>query len=101
MMEPWTGSYGKSKENLKCFLNGEIYNNQNNNKKYIDYSNSPLITGGFIEKYKNKKFVETVGEYKYSSNQANSTDTEDQDGSIINSLVKEKNKRIIIYTLIK
>lgn len=98
--EPWTGSYEKAKENLKSFFNGEPYNNPNNNQPYIEYRELPLQTGGFIAKYKNKKFVETVGEYTYKSDQANSSDTEDQEGSTINSLVKEKNKRIIIYTLI-
>ena len=96
--EPWTGSYDKAKENLDSFLYGEIYYNPNNNSKYIDYSNLPLQTGGFIGKYKDAKFVETIGEYTYSSNQENDSDTED--GSSISSLVKEKKKRIIIFTKI-
>ena len=96
--EPWTGSYEKAHENLRCFLNGEDYINPNDNTtKYIEYSK----TGGFIQNYKNKKFVETIGEYEYSSSQANSYDTEDEEGSTINSLVKAKKKRIIIFTLIK
>lgn len=98
--EPWTGSYDKAKENLDYFLYGNIYNNPNNNNLYIDYSKLPLQNGGFIAKYKNKRFVETVGEYTYSSSQANNGGTEDEDGSTISSLVKQKNKRIIIFTLI-
>lgn len=88
--EPWTGSYDKSMENLNCFLSGQTYINPSNNSNYIKYD-------GFINKYKNSKFVETTGEYTYSSSQANST----EDGSTINSLVKEKKKRVIIFTLIK
>lgn len=96
--EPWTGSYDKTRENLDCFLSGKIYHNPNNGEKYINYADSPLTTGGFIAKYKNRKFVETIGEYTYSSNQANNDGTED--GSLVSSLVKEKKKRVIIYTLI-
>lgn len=95
--EPWTGSYDKAKENIDCFLYGENYINPNNETEYINYSRLPLQNGGFIAKYNNKKFVETVGEYTYSSSQANS-DTED--GSSISNLVKQKKKRVIIYTLI-
>ncbi len=87
--EPWTGSLDKTKENLDCFLWGGIYKNPNNNSNYITYS-------GFINQHRNTKFVETIGEYNYSSNQANDT----QDGSTVSSLVKEKKKRIIIFTKI-
>lgn len=88
--EPWTGSYYKALENLNCFLSGGTYKNPNNNSDYIKYT-------GFANQYKNDKFVETVGEYTYSSSQTDST----EDGSIVNSLVKEKKKRVIIFTLIK
>ena len=86
-----TGSYEKARENIDCFLSGGIYYNPNNNEKYIEYN-------GFINEYKNSKFIETIGEYEYSSSQANDSDTED--GSSINSLVKNKKKRIIIFTKI-
>lgn len=89
--EPWTGSYEKAKENIDCFLSGGTYINPNNNTGYIKYE-------GFINKYKNAKFVETIGEYQYSSNQENNSDTED--GSTVSSLVKKKSKRIIIFTQI-
>lgn len=90
--EPWTGSYEKARENIDCFLSGGTYKNPNNNSDYIKYES-------FINKYKNAKFIETLGEYQYSSSQASNSDTED--GSTVSSLVKEKNKRIIIFTLIK
>ena len=99
--EPWTGSNDEVKENLDCFLYGQTYYNPNNNNVYIDYSKAPLTNGGFIAKYKNSQFVETIGEYKYSSTQADNNDTEDENGSVVSSLVKEKKKRIIIFTLIK
>lgn len=89
--EPWTGSYEKARENLDCFLSGGIYKNPNNNSDYIDYD-------GFVNEHKNSKFIETIGEYQYSSSQENDSDTED--GSAISSLVKKKNKRVIIFTLI-
>lgn len=107
--EPWTGTYNKTKENLDCFLNGDIYYNPNLYKPnltakenreaiYIDYKKLPLQTGGFIGKYKSNKFVETIGEYEYSSSQTSDT----EEGSTIdNSLIKKKKKRIIIFTLIK
>ena len=94
--EPWTGSYDKAKENIDCFLDGTIYKNPNNNSDYIDYSDFPMQTGGFVGKYSNTKFVETIGEYAYSSNQAKDT----EDGSAVSSLVKQKKKRIIIFTKI-
>ncbi len=86
--EPWTGSNYQTKENLQCFLNGEVYYNPNNNSDYINYNH------GFIQQYNNKKFVETIGEYTYSSSQST------EDGSSIATLVKEKKKRMIIFTYI-
>ena len=91
--EPWTGSYDRIKNNLDCLLNGKIYINPNNNTNYINYSKAPLQTGGFIEKYKNAKFVETIAEYTYSSSQNEDT--------TVSSLTKEKKKRMIIFTHIK
>lgn len=92
--EPWTGSNDKAKENLKYFLEGGKYINPNNNTtEYINYGD------GFIANYGEYKFVETIGEYTYSSSQVNGT--EDEKESSINSPVKEKKKRMIIFTLIK
>lgn len=90
--EPWTGSYESAKYNIDCFLNGEIYINQSDNSNYIDYSKSPLQNGGFIGKYKNKQFLETISEYTYNSNQSNGTQN--------SSLTKEKTKRVITFTYI-
>lgn len=92
--EPWTGSQDKVKQNIDCFLYGDKYYNPNNNEEYIDYSKSPLGYGGFIGQYKDKKFVETVGEYTYSTDSKSDT----EDGSSINK--KKEKKRIVIFTLI-
>lgn len=93
--EPWTGSNDRIKNNLDCFLNGQTYKNPNNNSDYINYNKSPLMTGGFIGKYKNAKFIETISEYKYSSSQSI------EENSTMSSLTKEKSKRMIIFTLIE
>lgn len=92
--EPWTGSYESTKGNLDCFLKGSAYLNPSNNNTYIDYSKAPLQAGGFIGKYKNKKFLETISEYSYSGGQTNESQNE-------NSVTKDKNKRIITFTYIK
>ncbi len=95
--EPWTGSYEKERENLDKFFSGEIYKNPNNQKDYINYK---YANGkSFIEEYKNSQFLETIGEYAYNSTQSN-TNNSTEDGSSISSLVKQKKKRIIIFTLI-
>lgn len=94
--EPWTGTYNSARENLDCFFNGEKYKNPNNGLEYdYQYANGK----SFIEQYKNKQFLETIGEYEYSSTQSNAN-SDTQDGSSISSLVKQKKKRIIIFTLI-
>lgn len=78
-------------------FNGEKYKNPNNGLEYKDYQ---YANGkSFMEQYKNKQFLETIGEYAYSSTQTNANN-DTQDGSSISSLVKQKKKRIIIFTLI-
>lgn len=93
--EPWTGSYEETRKNIDSFLEGTVYKNPSNSTNYINYT-------GFINEHKYDKFVETVGEYSYESEQAEGeSSTEDDTGSSISGLVKEKKKRIVIYTLIK
>ena len=46
---------------------------------------------GFVEKYYNKKFKETLGEYTYNL----STEVKDNE----NSLLKNRKKRVIVYQL--
>lgn len=97
--EPWTGSEDRIQENIRCFLNGEIYKNPNNGSNYKNYSETPLINGGFIAKYSDKKFVETIEEYKISSQQRLNSEKTSEDN--IGSLTKEKFKRMIVFTLIE
>lgn len=93
--EPWTANYNEQcTKNLEAFLNGGTYLNPNYldedvNSKYIKYDN-------FAEQNRTTRFVETIGEYEYSSTQAIDTD----DGSSVSEIVKNKpkKKRIIIYT---
>lgn len=100
--EPWTAKHSTIKENLDCFLEGKKYyspTDTNNTKEYIDYSKNIDINGtktSFVEAYKDKKFVETIGEYEYSSTQE--TDSSAQLTGLVK--IKKKKKRMIIYTLI-
>ena len=89
--EPWVGTNQEIKNNLDTFLNGGKYkfSDSNGDEQEYDYGN------GFIKNNIGKQFVETIGEYDYKSNQINDT----EDGSSISSLVKQKKKRIIIYTI--
>lgn len=95
--EPWSGETREARENLDCFLNGGIYKIPSTGKEYINYKYSNGKS--FIETYKNSQFLETIGEYKYSSTQSNANN-DTQDRSSISSLVKQKKKRIIVFTLI-
>jgi len=96
--EPWTGSYNETKSFIDNLLEGKKYTNPNDVKKEYKYldKNGNRTQKGFIEQYKEVKFVETVGEYTYSSVQSDDT----EDGSSVSTLVKEKKKRMIIFTLI-
>ncbi len=89
--EQWTGSIDKSKSNLDAFLNGSVYISPVDNKEYKDYGKDIYLgIGGFIQKYKDSKFVETVGEYTYSSDADN----------FVDGITKEKKKRVITFTLV-
>lgn len=91
--EPWTGSVDKIKSNLDAFLNGATYINPVNNEEYKTYgSDKYLSKAGFIGKYKDAKFVETIGKYTYR--------TSDEESNL-SSLTKDKEKRVIIFTYIK
>ena len=102
--EPWTGSYNYSKNNLDCLLNGDTYYNPSNNTEYIKYGDSGQVgIGGFTEKYRKSRFVETVGEYSYSNEKiSDDTDTTDEEYELeINSSNSRKKKRIVIFTLLR
>ena len=97
--EPWTGSAQHYKQNLDAFLNGGVFNYPSGSGESYDYSKSG--TKGFIKNYRNKKFIENLGEYTYN---ANSEETNDSghtfDYTDSTTLVKNKKKRVIIYTLL-
>ena len=85
--EPWTGNTDYYKQNLDMFLSGGTFISPSANNINYDYSNgnNDWGTHSFIEEFKDKRFRETLGEYTYSD---------------VNSNVRERNKRVIIYTLI-
>lgn len=99
--EPWTGSVDKIKSNLDAFLNGSTFISPINKKEYKTYAsdyylklnlNGFINKAGFIGKYKDAKFIESIGKYTYR------TSDEESD---LSSLTKDKEKRVIIFTLIK
>lgn len=93
--EPWTGNNNYYKKNLDMFLSGGTFTAPSGNG--MDYNYSQIIgRGGFIEKYKEKKFRESLGEYVY--NDTNSTTGTNETSGTTN--IKGKEKRVIIYTLI-
>lgn len=93
--EPWTGSNEKMKENLDHFLKGGSYSYSSS------WANGGEITynygSGFIKKYSNSQFRESLGEYTF--NQITEEDEESQDNRVTN--VKGKKKRVIVYTLVQ
>lgn len=95
--EPWTGSTIDYKENIDCFLKGGIFKypdgsiNSNGSEKSYNYSQK--WGKGFVEKYKNATFRETIGEYSIS--------LKDSFGSQLNQGIRNnKNKRVIVYQLL-
>lgn len=92
--EPWTGSSEDYKSNLDAFLQGGIFTYPNGSGKKYNYAEI-CNSGGFIEKYKNSTFRETIGEYSYKASSSSSI-SQDLDQGIRNN----KNKRVIVYQLI-
>lgn len=83
--EPWVGNRTENKKMLDIFIKGGTY-------KYTDSSGDHVIDfGNGLVKYRNKTFIENLGEYSYHT-----TNTEDDPDS---TLIKENKKRVIIYTL--
>ena len=94
--EPWTGNMKYYKQNLDMFLSGGKFVAPSLNGMDYDYSkiNGWNGTKGFIQQYKGDKFRESLGEYTYNKVE----DTDDGTNSGLTN-VKEKKKRVIIYTL--
>ena len=91
--EPWTGNTNYYKQNLDMFLSGGTFVAPSGNGMNYDYSNGRINGWGnssFIEEFKDSQFRESLGEYTYNDVSALTGDTN----------VKEKKKRVIIYTLV-
>lgn len=93
--EPWTENNEKIKENLDHFLKGGSYSYSSSvtDARRITYNYGK----GFIKKYSEYQFRESLGEYTF--NQITEDDPESQDNRVTN--VKGKKKRVIVYTLIE
>lgn len=86
--EPWTGSEKENKRMLDIFIQGGTYSYKDSRGvQTIDFGNG-------LSKYKNKKFIESLGEYEFNANNNEASDTDYNSG-----LIKNKKKRVIIYTL--
>lgn len=88
--EPWTGNTDYYKQNLDMFLSGGTFYYPNGSGESYNYSDI-IGRGGFIERYKNSQFRESLGEYTF-----NSVDTGATTGT---TNVEGRDKRVIIYTL--
>lgn len=71
-------------------MSGGTFESPSGNGINYDYSSS-----GFISKYKNKKFIESLGEYTY-----NASNLETYDEGYNSTLIQNRKKRVIIYTLV-
>lgn len=86
--EPWTGDTVKNKNMLDIFVKGGKY-------IYTDSRGQQVIDfGAGLYQYKNDTFIENIGEYTYNANNNEASDTDYNSG-----LVKNRKKRVIIYTL--
>ena len=72
------------------FLSGGTFNYPSGSGENYNYSDI-IGRGGFIEKYKNSQFRESLGEYTF-----NSVNSEQVSGT---TNVQGREKRVIIYTL--
>lgn len=94
--EPWTGNSEKTKQMIDCFITGKDY-------KYTDSRGIHTVeflktaTGKGLKQYSDRKFIENLGEYTYNAANAEREDGEEED--LNSGLVKNKKKRVIIYTL--
>ena len=93
--EPWTGSNEKIKSNIDYFLKGGTYTYNVSSSYYPEGKIVYNYGQGFIKEHQQYKFRESIGEYTYNDI-TSQTDGERTSG-ITN--VKQKKKRVIIYTL--
>ncbi len=95
--EPWVGSNQSYKQNLDNFLSG-------NDPTYeVSWNTSGTVTynygngRGFIAKYADDQFRESLGEYTYNEITTEDLENEEDAGRITN--VQGREKRVIVYTL--
>ena len=97
--EPWTGNANDFKKNLDAFLNGDYFAYPSGGVDHegkSGYNYSDYISNGFMKRYANSKFKETLGEYIYNiSDQF----TDDEYNYENNELLKQRKKRVIVYQL--
>ena len=98
--EPWTSNANYYKQNLDMFLSGGNFISPSGNGMDYNYSDRSVNGWGnssFIDEFKDKRFIETLGKYTYNEI------TEDTDEEVTSSgltNVREEKKRVIIYTLL-
>lgn len=85
--EPWTGNEKENKRMLDIFIQGGTYT-------YTDSIGLREIKFKGLSKYEGDKFIESLGEYEFNANNNEASDTDYNSG-----LIKNKKKRVIIYTL--
>ncbi len=90
--EPWVGDPIETRKNLEAFIEGKEYVWPNGSGFKYDYKN--IFNGqSFMKYFANKKFRETIGEYR--------TSNKDTFASELNQGIRDnKNKRVIVYQLI-
>lgn len=89
--EPWTGDPDKTKKMLDCFIAGGKYiYTDSKRQKTIDFKDG-------LYHYADKKFKENLGEYIYNVENGETK----TDESLYTGLLKNKKKRVIIYTLLQ
>ena len=86
--EPWTGNDKENKRMLDIFIQGGKYTYTNSS------GNKEINFGEGLSRYKDKEFIESLGEYQF-----NASESEEVRDNYNSALVKNKKKRVIVYTL--
>ena len=105
--EPWTGNTNYYKQNLDMFLSGGTFVAPSGNGMDYNYSDRNVngwgTSNSFIEQYKDKQFRESLGEYTYNSVNSGAEQTNEIEDDEFSSGVgdtQDREKRVIIYTLL-
>ena len=105
--EPWTGNTNYYKQNLDMFLSGGTFVAPSGNGMDYNYSDRNVngwgTSNSFIEQYKDKQFRESLGEYTYNSVNSGAGQTNEIEDDEFSSGVgdtQDREKRVIIYTLL-